>query len=195
MQIRENVFRKGNDPVPMKKSFTTVMIYLLFPLLSIHAMDTSAVYESLWGTSLDEFKKGLDPDRPYIQFSPAEKPDYKNKILSYITAIDENLSKEIIILRTLTAPETDYLFVKNKLYTIMENWDIVDLKKQNDIMDGLKKKFGEPSLQKDENFYIYSFNSRDSKVLLYVLKLPDDRARCRVYLYTNKLFKMLIMGQ
>jgi len=81
-----------------------------------------------WGTQLQKFKSTLPTDKEWEQFKPSEKPKYKNKILSYITAIDNKLIDKVIIVRIKSQPVVDYLFVNDKLYTIMENWGKVLLR-------------------------------------------------------------------
>lgn len=145
-----------------------------------------------WGTSLSKVKSTLPSDKESTQFTPAEKPKYKNMILSYITAIDAKLSEKIIIIRVKSQPVVDYLFVNNKLYTIMENWGSIDAKAEKEIHTRLVSQYGEPVVQQDKNFFIYSFNSDKTKVLYYVVKEKDGKSKCRVYYYTKQLFRMLI---
>jgi len=145
-----------------------------------------------WGTQLVKVKKTLPSDRESQQFSPKDRPKYKNKILSYITAIDNKLVDKIIILRVKSQPVIDYLFVNDKLYTIMENWGSVDAKTEKEILSRLSGQFGQPLVQQDKNFYIYSFNSDKTKVLYYLMKSDDGKSKCKVYYYTRQLFRMLI---
>jgi hypothetical protein len=147
------------------------------------------VYE--WGTQLLKVKKNLPGDK-CEQFKPSEKPKYKNKIMTYITAIDAKLIEKIIIMRVKSQPMIDYLFVNDKLYTIMESWGKVDQKTEKEIHADLVSQFGQPLLQQDKNFYIYSFNNDKTKVLYYINRLPDGTSRCKVYYYTKQLFRMLI---
>jgi hypothetical protein len=163
-------------------------LFVCVAIMSISAAPIS--YE--WGTDLVKIKKSLPSDRESTQFTPRDKPNYKNKILSYITAIDAKLVDKIIILRLKSKPVVDYLFVNDKLYTVMENWGEVDQKTEKDILAQLSSQFGGPLVQQDKNFYIYSFNSDKTKVLYYLMKLPNGKSKCKVYYYTKQLFRMLI---
>jgi len=145
-----------------------------------------------WGALLEKVKNTLPQDTPFTEFSPGEKPDYKNKILSYITAIDNKLYDKIVILKKQSSPETDYLFVNNKLYSIIENWGDIDQQTEKEILSALAKQFGKAQLQQDKNFWIYSYDSEKTKVLCYLIKLPDKRSTCKIYFYTRQLFRMLI---
>lgn len=165
--------------------FTACALLITLPLYS-----NTLNYE--WGTQLVKVKKTLPSDKESTQFSPKEKPKYKNKILSYITAIDNNLLDKIIIVRLQSQPVVDYLFVNDKLYTIMENWGSVDQKTEKDILAKLTGQFGQPLVQQDKNFYIYSYNTDKTKVLYYLMKSKDGKSRCKVYYYTKQLFRMLI---
>jgi hypothetical protein len=165
----------------------------LTPSGNIYGQKNSTPPSAEWGTTLDDFKKSLSGDMNVVQFTPKDQPGYKNKILNFITAIDDSYITKTIILRINTVPRTDYLFVKEKLYTKLEDWLVADKKLQDSIYNRLKSIYGEPSIQKDGNFYIYSFNSKDTKVLFYKLVYADGNAKCKVYYYTSKLFKMLIM--
>jgi hypothetical protein len=165
-----------------------VVAFLLFATEAIR----SAPLQYEWGTQMLKVKKTLPSDKESVQFTPKDKPKYKNKILSYITAIDNKLLDKIIIVRVKSQPEIDYLFVNDKLYTILENWGNIDPKTEKDIQARLASIFGQPLIQQDKNFYIYSYNSDKTKVLYYLMKSPDGKSKCKVYYYTKQLFRMLI---
>ena len=146
-----------------------------------------------WGAQLLKFKRTLPSDKEWVQFKPSEKPKYKNKILSYITAIDNKLIDKVIIVRVKSQPVIDYLFVNDKLYTIMENWGKVEQKTELEIQSRLIGQFGQPVIQQDKNFYIYSYNTDKTKVLFYLMRLPENKSSCKVYYYTKQLFRFLIV--
>lgn len=169
---------------------TAFAVTALVLIISDAAWSAPMQYD--WGTQLLKVKKTLPSDKESQQFSPKDKPKYKNKILSYITAIDNKLIDKIIVLRVKSLPEVDYLFVNDKLYTIMENWGSVDAKMDKEIQAKLAVQFGQPLVQQDKNLAIYSYNSDKTKVLYYLMKSPDGKAKCKVYYYTKQLFRMLI---
>ncbi|OHD65815.1 MAG: hypothetical protein A2176_02020 [Spirochaetes bacterium RBG_13_51_14] len=167
-----------------------IILYTLLTAAIAHG--NAPDYE--WGAQLGNVKKTLPSDKELVQFTPRDDPKYENKIMSYIIAIDNNLIDKILIVRVKSQPVIDYLFVSDKLYTVMENWGEVDQKTEKNIQSRLASQFGEPLVQKDNNFYIYSFKSDKTKVLCYVMKLSDGKSKCKVYYYTKQLFKMLITG-
>ncbi len=178
----------------MKK---TIMIMMFLPSAMLFFLAAAALAQENraipWGTTMSDFKKDQAGKGEFIEFTPRDNPDYKNKIMSYITAIDEKLISEIVIIRQRGIPEKDFLFVKGKLCTTLEDWNMIDEDRQAGIMNELKRQYGEPSIQKEENFYINSFKSPGTNVLFYMLKQPDGKAKCKVYYYTSKLFRMLIL--
>jgi len=145
-----------------------------------------------WGITQEEvIKKYLSPEEKYTEFLVSEKPEYNNKILSYIVAIDSDLKSKIKILQTSKKPAKDYLFVKNRLYSILVDYGIIANDKENKILEEIKKEFGDPSIQKDKQISIYSFKDNKTKVLVLSWPRPGGR-ECKVYYYANALFKMLI---
>jgi len=174
-----------------------LILYLLLPivllmLISSVSMSGSTLTNNAWGNLLAKVKSTLPPGTEFLEFTPGERPKYKNRILSYITAIDNKLADKIIILRVKAAPETDYLFVNNKLYSIIENWGDIDQKTEMEIQVNLKKQFGESRVQKDNNFYIYSYDGDKTKVLWYLMKVPGKKSSCKIYYYAKQLFRLLI---
>ncbi len=170
-----------------RRTFTVTAL-----LLFVADISPGATLNYEWGTQMLKVRKTLPSDKTSTQFSPKDRPKYKNKILSYITAIDNKLLDKIIIVRLETRPVVDYLFVNDKLYTIMENWGSIDQKTEKDIQTKLSSQFGQPLVQQDKNFYIYSYNSDKTKVLYYLMKSADGTSKCKVYYYTKQLFRMLI---
>lgn len=159
--------------------------------IALTAEIAGADYE--WGISMAAVRKGIPSSAATVQFTPAEDPEYENKIMSYITAIDADLVKKITIVRVKSQPVTDYLFVGDRLYTIMESWGEIDAGKGKTIETTLSGKYGAPLVQQDKNFYIYSYKNDKTKVLYYLTKISDTRSKCTVYYYTKKLFRALIM--
>ncbi|MBN2160406.1 MAG: hypothetical protein JW807_13515 [Spirochaetes bacterium] len=170
--------------------FSVICGLILSAAITLTPAGAAIQYE--WGTELEKVKKSLPSDRESTQFTPRDKQNYKNKILSYITAIDADLADKIIILRLETRPVTDFLFVKDRLYTVMEDWGRVDEKTEKEIHAKLAGLYGKPLVQQDKSFFIYSYSNDTTKVLYYLMKLPEGKSQCKVYYYTRQLFKMLI---
>ncbi|MFC1669300.1 hypothetical protein ACFL20_02840, partial [Spirochaetota bacterium] len=79
------------------------------------------------------------------------------------------------------------------LCTALENWGEITLGSEKSLLKLVTSKFGKPSVQKERNFHIYSFKNKNTKVLFYRLKLQNGKVKCKIYYYTKKLFRMLIM--
>ena len=175
-----------------QKLFIIILSFLMsICIIELTALSAAPVSYD-WGTPFINIKKALPSDKETMQFSPYDKPKYKNKILEYIKGIHEKFLAKTIILRVKSKPEIDYVFINKKLYTIMENWGKINAQTEKDIQYRLTNRFGKPHVQKDNNFYIYSYNNDKTKVLFYLLKQPGGQAKCKVYYYTKKLFRMLL---
>jgi len=160
-------------------------------MLGSPAGSSAVSYE--WGTDINFVKKDFGSESSYTQFSPKQQPDYDNKIVSYITAIDEAYINNIVVLRSKTSPPVDYLFVKNRLYTTLEEWGEVDTVKHDQILDSLNKKYGNPSRQQDQEITIYSYSDTKTKVIYFTKRVSGKKYACRVYYYARQLFRLLIL--
>ena len=172
----------------MVRIATGAALALTFALSAAFA---GADYE--WGSSMATVRKGVPAGAPTVQFTPSEDPEYENKIMSYITAIDAELIRKITIIRVKSQPVSDYLFVGDRLYTIMESWGEVEARRGKEIETALTGRYGAPLVQQDKNLSIYSYNNDTTKLLYYLMKVSDTRSKCTVYYYTKKLFRILIM--
>src|SRR5512137_1554808 len=61
-------------------------------------------------------------DVKHEDFRFENDPKYDNRILNYILPIDTGIKSKISIVRTKTSPQRDYLFVNNRLYSVMETY-------------------------------------------------------------------------
>ncbi len=182
----------------MKKISTriNILIFVFINLILLVVMPEQTIslpVKYQWGTTLESIKKSHQSRGAVTLFSPREKPGYRNKILGFILNIDETFAEKIVILRTGSDPRIDYLFVNNRLYTILEDYGTIHETRVQGILDNLAGLYGTPHLQQDSNFYIYSYKNDTTNVLLYVLKQSAAVNRCKLYFYTKKLFSSLIM--
>lgn len=139
----------------------------------------------------DLIKKLSESDVRYKEIKPGREPRYENKIMDYIVAIDENLKGSIGILRTRTVPERDYLFIKEKLYSVLEKYGTIPREQVNAIIGQLQARYGKPQVRHEKATAIYSFEGSGTKVLLHsstVYKSVD----CQVYYYAGILFRRLV---
>ncbi len=145
-----------------------------------------------WGSDFDKIKRMVSSGMTVEQFTPVERPKYKNTVLKYILASDGSLAESIIILRVKTVPVTDYLFIKSKLYTIVEEWDPITDEEAGNIRARLDSSYGSPQSESDKGLTIFSYDLNAVSVRYYLLKLESGRNSCKVYFYPSDLFKMLM---
>jgi hypothetical protein len=168
-----------------------IIIILIFASTGVFSQEYPQKLQ--WGLQFDELSKVIPQNIKQTVFTPKQKPGYSNKILSFITAIDENYSDKIKILKAVSSNTTDFLFFNNKLYSTLVEWESIDEKSMKKIEAELLASFGQPSTQQSDNLLINSYANTTTKVLLYKKKTGDGKWSCRVYYYAKKLFKMLIL--
>jgi len=167
-------------------------VYLL--CIGIEAFPASQVENSVfleWGTTIDILKKSNEAK--YTLFTPIERPEYKNRIINHLSRMDEGLLKKIIVMRIKSEKQVDYLFLDGKLFSVLEDWGKVDVQKLSELKKTLAVKYGEPSVRSGEKFTVYSFNNASSRIFCYATPYKDGKTRCRIYYYTKKLYKMLLL--
>ena len=148
-------------------------------------------YEQVWGRDYKKFIDSIDRVIEYTEFDPADKPDYKNRIVSFIYSLNRAANKEIRIVRLKLNPETDYLFYGRKLCGITENRGLINIKEGEIILNNLTRRFGVPEAEKKSSLYIYTFKKNRTRIILYQQILDNNTMRCKVYSYTNDIFNTL----
>lgn len=174
-----------------KRAFQSVAALAAIFFICMPIISFSNNEEYRWGISREETIKRYLPSENYTSFSPASKPEYENKILSFILAINIDIKDKITILRGEGAPQRDYLLIRDKLYSVMENYGVISASDFEKVISKLSSEYKAPNIQKDKNTVTYSFYGKDTKVLVLSYekqKLVD----CRVYHYASKLFRILI---
>ncbi len=148
-------------------------------------------YPLNWEIDYTLFLKRIPSGIKYEKFIPEKRPQYENIIMKFIIALRNSL-KNITIIRLRSYPETDYVFVKDKLLVILENWKIINSDNNRRILKRLKKRFGKSDIKKDGKLYIHSFGNSKTKVLLYKEQLAPSRYKSKIYYYPRKLFRILL---
>ena len=128
----------------------------------------------------------------YKEIRPDREPRYENKIMSYVIAIDGNLKESIGILRTRTVPERDYLFIKERLYSVLEKYGIIPGEQVNAIIGQLQARYGKPQVRYEKATAIYSFDGSGTKVMLHSSTVHRS-LDCQVYYYAGILFRRLVV--
>jgi len=167
------------------------VVAAVFSLLVLPQMLMSSTTTYEWGMRRDavaaKYLKGVE----HTSFTPSSKPEYENKILNFILAINADIKDRITIIRSDTAPPRDYLLINNKLYSVMENYGVMPSAGLDKVIDGLSSVYRQPNIQKDKNMVTYSFYGKETKVLVLSYQ-KQNLVDCKVYHYASKLFRILI---
>jgi hypothetical protein len=168
-----------------------IRIISLIIIFSAINPDANYAYERYWGRDYNKFIASIDKTIKYSIFDPREKPDYKNRVVDFITSLNNESNKDIKIIRVMVTPETDYLFFNGRLCAVTENRGVISIKDGEIILKNLTKKFGIPQKEKKSSLYIYTFQQRRTRVILYQQLIDNNSMRCKVYGYTNDIFNSL----
>lgn len=165
----------------------TKLIFLFF-LISVEAH--SHEYEKIWGTIQQNFIQSLITS-DYITFRPEEKPEYKNRIVSFFYAMGGN-GVRVNILRIKGVPEKDYCFFNNLLYSVSEDWGNLSLNNADAIIKKIKKDYIVKNIDNKEDTTIITFEKDRNKIILYKKPVDYDCIKLRIFYYTNDLFNILL---
>jgi hypothetical protein len=169
-----------------------ILILLASIALATPSMaDVGSDREYNWGISRTAIIESYISPREYTEFRHTERPDYQNKIMNYIIAINSALSDKITIIRSKSDPEKDFLLVNNKLCSVLENYNRLSHSSLSSIISNLSGRYKQPSIQKDRDLTIYSFFNNKTKVIV-IAQDKDRLVSCKVYYYSSRLFRMLL---
>ena len=124
-------------------------------------------------------------------FSPVEKQDYQNAILSHLSGINSDLNGKTVIYRLLTVPVKDYIFIHNKLYLISYQWVDASDRMEREIADTIGREYGTPHVKKSKTETIYTYSRETTQVIMY--KTIDEKGmiKYQIYYYPKSLFRIL----
>ncbi|MDH7552856.1 MAG: hypothetical protein QHH74_04295 [Spirochaetota bacterium] len=127
----------------------------------------------------------------YKTYTLNQLQGYKNKLLNYILAIDENFKDKIVIIRVTSDITRDFMFINNKLYVITDYMQ----KSSEDYMSGaiaqLEKKYGVPQKQSEGATTTYTFTRDETKVIAIGEK-KGNKYSLTIYYYYKNLFRSLM---
>jgi hypothetical protein len=146
-------------------------------------------YEKIWGTIQQNFIQSLITS-DYITFRPEEKPEYKNRIVSFFYAMGGN-GVRVNILRIKGVPEKDYCFFNNLLYSVSEDWGNISLNNADAIIKKIKKDYIVKNIDNKEDTTIITFE-KDRNKKYYIKNLLIMMYKLRIFYYTNDLFNILL---
>jgi len=127
------------------------------------------------------------------RFTPGERPRYRNKIMRYILSVDPTVESKMVVMRHRASIIRDYLFVNQRLYTVLDDLGNIHAPAVDVLLQRLKGRFGPPSVEKNGQTTIRSYKRGDTKVLFYSKVLGNGSHKCKVYYYATSMFRMLIM--
>ncbi|MBN2038820.1 MAG: hypothetical protein JW864_02190 [Spirochaetes bacterium] len=173
--------------------FRTVFILFLIIILFTGIAFSSINYNK-WGISKEMVKKELiAPDEGTFEFTPADKPDYENKIMNMVNLIlknvDSNVYERITIISTKgTAPGRDFLLLNNKLFSVKEYYKTLPKKDLQPLIKTLEQRYGSSNYNPGEEMDIFFISTKDTKIIVhYFLKTKV----CEIYFYDSQLYHKL----
>lgn len=172
-----------------------IVAYLLITLLPGLRGVSKAIDYTSWGAEKAHYiTRNFSPETRYCEFTPASNPGYKNKIMSYIIALSDKFRDSISIVKTKTNPERDFLFVKNRLYSISEIYESLTDKKAQTIIQSLTASFGAPVVEKGASYTQYSYATAKTRVMARIFR-REHRTECKIYYYSTDIFKRLMVEE
>ena len=127
----------------------------------------------------------------YKRYTLNQLQGYKNKLLNYILAIDENFKDKIVIIRVTGDITRDFMFINNKLYVITDYMQ----KSSEDYISGaiaqLEKKYGVPQKQSEGATTTYTFTRDETKVIA-IGENKGNNYSLTIYYYYKNLFRSLM---
>jgi hypothetical protein len=170
----------------MLKKFLIVTVAFIFLANPVHP----AEYETFWGNDRNNFINTQKSEKYYI-FKIKEKPDYKNRIVDFFESMNTNDKVNITIVRVNGKPEIDYCFFNEKLYSVSEDWGEIDIATADKLINTIKKKYSNQSVENKNSKIIYSFNRDKTKILFMQSILNEKTVKVRIYYYSADLFGIL----
>ncbi|PKL19201.1 MAG: hypothetical protein CVV49_02165 [Spirochaetae bacterium HGW-Spirochaetae-5] len=170
----------------MKKQVLTFIL-----IFSIIAPLSPAGFEELWGLKSSELIIRLNISN-FSTFKPGDNPSYNNRIIDFFSTINPEVQSKITILRYPGKPERDFCFFNERLYSISEEWDSIDMNSAQGIINAVKEKY--PLINVDEKTAetVYNLKMNKTKVYLHRKTVDKQSVNIRIYYYSTDLFGILI---
>ncbi len=183
-----------NIKLNLRVNFLYTFAVLFFLLVGFAATDIyPSVQISTWGISREKVMKDyIQPSDKIVEFSPSKKPDYENKIMNLVNLILKNIeddpNKNILIISTQTDPRKDFLLYKNKLFSIMEYYNLITKENLSNVIKALSKQYGESTYNPSTELDVYTISNKETKIIVhYYVKTM----KCEVYYYDTQLYRKL----
>ncbi len=171
--------------------FGFVLSLILTTGIFLHA---ASIPSFKWGMKMHELQQSTTSSGIALRrFSPQERPRYKNKIMRYILSVDPTVDSKMIVMRHRGKVIRDYLFVNQRLYTVLDDMGEISGEEVREIVRSLNGKFGKATVEKDKYLTVRSYKNSSTKVMFYSKLVDDGKYKCKIYFYATSMFRMLIM--
>lgn len=165
-----------------------IKLIFLFLIITINVYPQE--YEQIWGIKQQNFINSL-VSTDYTIFRPEEKPEYKNRIISFFNAMGgENVSVKVV--RITGIPEKDYCFFNNMLYSVSEDWGSISIQNADSIIKKIEKNYSVKNTEKKEYTTIITFEKDRNKIILYKKPSENNCIKLRLFYYNNDIFNILL---
>ena len=165
---------------------------LLFCLIMIPGSFLSAspdFVEPEWRANLKDIQHKM-PD-PVI-FKLGDKPDYQNKIISHLVSLDEGIKGRIIVLRTGSNPQKDFIFMDDRLCSVLYEWEDKPADLFSSLEKELARRYGPSESSDDDGSKTRSYKNNRTCAMLTRRPSGGRGIDIRLYLYPRNLFYFLL---
>ncbi|MBN2403473.1 MAG: hypothetical protein JXN64_13930 [Spirochaetes bacterium] len=184
-----------NNKSKISDIFFKIIFGVLFAIvLNAFTFDLySADLFNKWGISREAAtKKFIRSNEATTVFTPVKNPDYENKIMNMVKLIlrnvDADTDKNITVVTTKTNPRKDFLFFKNKLFSVLEAYNTISRDELKTVIKKLTAQYGEPNYNPGSEMEIYFISTKVTKIIVHYYLTSK---RCEIYYYDSLLYHKL----
>lgn len=147
-------------------------------------------YEKIWGIKQQNFVSSL-PTSDYTIFRPEEKPEYKNRIISFFNTMGGE-GVRVLVLRIKGTPEKDYCFFNSMLYSVSEDWGSTSSKNAESIIKKIETRYSVKNIDNKDDTTIITFEKDKNKIIVYKKPADNNYIKLRLFYYSNDIFNILL---
>jgi len=144
-----------------------------------------------WNSTLEENRAKLPSSATNTLFALRDHPEYKNRILTHLLALDDSLKGRIVILRTCKYPVEDRIFIDNKLSCLLYEWNGLTDAQVRALRDEIGRIYGIPLTAGGDTAPV-TFSRGDTSGLVTYKYSPEGGLDMRLYLYARSLYRRLL---
>lgn len=174
----------------MNSNFTAkILVPCIIISTCLFLFASSTFVEPEWRANLKEIQqKSPDP----VLFKLKDKPDYHNKIVSHLISLDESIQGRITVLRTGTNPQKDFIFMDDRLCSILYEWNERPAEMFKSLDNELARRYGPAEGTTDVNETSRSYKGTRTCAMLTRRPSGGNGIDIRLYLYPRNLFYILL---